>query len=60
MTSGGQDWKPVQTCSPEDPSDADFWWLMKHAYGRQAVVRIVLECFLVQVSKCAGDDTCSE
>ena len=60
VTSGGQDWKPVQTCSPEDPPDADFWWLMKHAYSRQAVVRILLECFLVQVSKFAGDDTCSE
>ena len=29
VTSGGQDQKPVQTCSLEDPhTDADIWWLV--------------------------------
>ena len=26
VTSGGQDWIPVQTCPPEDPPSRDIWW----------------------------------
>ena len=50
VTSGGQDRKPVQTCSLEDltvpPMSADIWWLATKACtvaGR--AVRILLECF---------------
>ena len=50
VTSGGQDRKPVQTCSLEDltvpPMSADIWWLVTEACtvaGR--AVRILLECF---------------
>ena len=29
LTSGGQDWKPVQTCSLEPLTGANIWWLLK-------------------------------
>ena len=32
MTSGGQHWRSVQTCSLEDPPPigSEIWWLLKH------------------------------
>ena len=31
VTSGDQDWKPVQTCSFVDPATgASIWWLLRH------------------------------
>ena len=42
VTSGGQDWRPVQTCSLEVlPSGADIWWLLKHVPS----AHIPLQCF---------------
>ena len=34
MASGGQHWKPVETCSLEDhpPTGTDIWWLLKHVW----------------------------
>ena len=29
VTSGGQDWRPVQTYSLEGPHSTDIWWLLK-------------------------------
>ena len=43
MTFGGQEWRPVQTCSREDTPTP-------YAYKR--AVRILLECFLVTVCGC--------
>ena len=49
VTSGGHDWRPVQTCSLEDPphwswylvaTEADIWWLLKHVNGPNTVVRV--------------------
>ena len=37
VTSGGQDRRPVQTCSleePPPPTCVDIWWLMKHVQFR--------------------------
>ena len=42
MTSGGQDWRLVQTCSLEDPSTGgDIWWLATaaHIVGKRAFLR---------------------
>ena len=40
LTSGGQHWRPLQTCSLEDPPRSDIWWWpLKHvrfASGRYA------------------------
>ena len=34
VKSGGQDLRPVQTCSLKDPSPgADIWWLLKHVWS---------------------------
>ena len=49
VTSGGQDWRFVQTCSPEEPPPN--WYLhlvatKAHTVGKR-VVCILLECFLV-------------
>ena len=46
VTSGGQDQKPVQTCSLEDPfpSRAYIWWQI---IQWMRAIRILLECFLV-------------
>ena len=30
VTSGGQDWTPIQTCSLEDLPCADIWCLLKN------------------------------
>ena len=30
VTSGGQNYRPVQTCSLEDSLGAAIWWLLKH------------------------------
>ena len=35
VTSGGQDWKPVQTCSLEDPPTHQGWHLVATGYGWQ-------------------------
>ena len=48
VTSGGQDWRPVQICPLEDPQV-----LTSGAYARtvgKRVVRILLECFLVNLN----------
>ena len=51
LTSGGQHWKPVQTCSLEDLLRTDIWWCpLKHiqfATVCKQAVSILLECFLV-------------
>ena len=47
MTFGGQDWRPVHTCSLEDSHQC--WHLVAievHTVSKRAV-RILLECFLV-------------
>ena len=53
LTSGDQDLRPVQTCSPEgcphpQQTSADIWWLATEAHmvGERAVC-IPLECFFV-------------
>ena len=53
VISSGQDWKPFQTCSLEDPPlpDADKWWLLKHVHVGKGEVHILLECFLVTTPK---------
>ena len=51
VTSGGQDWRPVQTCSLEDPH-YQCWHLAASCwstYGGWAAVRILLECFRVSL-----------
>ena len=30
VTSGPQNWRPIQTYSLEDPTSAGIWWLLKH------------------------------
>ena len=51
VISGGQDWRPVQTCSLEDPpSVTDIRWLSTEACTvYMQVVCILLECFLVLI-----------
>ena len=54
VTSGGQDWRRVQTCSPEDltvqPQTplmlTSGGYLLEHIQWARAV-RILVECFLV-------------
>ena len=47
VISGGQEWKPSQTFSLEDPSITDIWWLATEACTvYMQVVCILLECFL--------------
>ena len=53
VTSSGQDWKAVQTCSLVDltvqsSTGDDIWWLATEAHmvGERAVC-ILLECILV-------------
>ena len=38
VTSGGHYWRPVQTCSLEDPypTGTDIWWQHRNMYGLQA------------------------
>ena len=60
VTSGSQDWRPVQTCSLEDltvqgtPNNADiYWWpaTEAHTVGERAV-HILVECFLLHTFVC--------
>ena len=49
MTSGGQDWRPVQTCQLEDTPPPPVA-IGAHTVGKWAL-RIALECFLVTARK---------
>ena len=54
VASGDHDWRPVQTCSFEDPPPPHQYWHLvakAHMLGKQAV-RILLECFLVLLYYC--------
>ena len=46
-TSGGLDWRPIQTCSLEDPHGAAIWWPLKDPLLVNLAVRMLLEYFLV-------------
>ena len=48
LISDGKDWRPVQTCSLEDPVLTSGRWLLKyiHTVGERAVC-ILMKCFLV-------------
>ena len=48
VTSGGPDWRLVQTCSLDEPPGADIWWLLNHIPSTKQAIRILLECFLIQ------------
>ena len=51
VTSGGHHWRPVQTCSLEDPppTSTDNWWPPKHVR-----LAFLLECFLVWLCEING------
>ena len=64
MTSGSQDWRPVQTCSllgpPPPPTGADILWLLKHV--RSAQVGSMhpigkLSCFSTPLTQSGGIGT---
>ena len=55
VTSGGQDWRPVQACLLEDPppTSADIWWLLKSVWSAQAGGTHpigMLSCYLLRPS----------
>ena len=51
VTSGGQDWRLVETCPLQDPptmlTSAGYWSM--YVWGKQAI-HILLECFLVAIT----------
>ena len=48
VTSGGLEWRPVQTCSLEDAPDVDTWWLAtKTCMVGEWEVNVLLDYFLV-------------
>ena len=59
MTSGGHQWRPVQTCSLEDPptTSTDIWWPPKHVQLASGRYSSHWNAFLFGLASCSLNTT---